>query len=100
MKGKLCVKYPDYLSRYICHRIGGDCILEGEILNLVTKEKYYQKPTIVTMSIALQKMREVCLDHQICKVAMPTIGAGLDKLSWNMVSSQVQKMLLTWTSRF
>lgn len=86
MKHKLQSKYPDYLDYYNRHRIGGDCILEGQVLNLVTKERYFHKPTIVTMMIALKKMKEVCIENGITKVAMPTIGAGLDRLDWNKVS--------------
>lgn len=89
MKNKLQVKDPDYLDRYNRHSIGGDCILEGRVLNLVTKERYFHKPTIITMRIALQKMKKVCIEHDITKIAMPTIGAGLDRLSWSMVSDQI-----------
>lgn len=90
MKNKLQVKYPDYLDLYNRHRIGGDCILEGRVLNLITKERYFHKPTIITMRIALQKMKKVCIEHGIIKIAMPTIGAGLDRLSWSAVSDQIR----------
>ena len=36
-KRKLQSKYPDYLNKYTNHRIGGDCILESGVLNLITK---------------------------------------------------------------
>lgn len=90
IKNKLRVKYPDYLNQYTRHRIGGDCILEGRVLNLITKERYFHKPTIITMRIALQKMKKICFEHGITKIAMPTIGAGLDRLSWSAVSTQIQ----------
>lgn len=89
MKNKLQVKNPDYLDFYNRHRIGGDCILEGRVLNLITKERYFHKPTIITMRIALQKMKKVCIENSITKIAMPTIGAGLDRLSWSAVSDQI-----------
>lgn len=89
MKRKLQSKYPDYLNQYTHHRIGGDCILESGVLNLITKERYFHKPTIITMRIALQKMKKVCIENNITKVAMPTIGAGLDRLAWSDVSEQI-----------
>ena len=89
MKKKLQSKYPDYLNQFICHRIGGDCILEGIVFNLITKERYFEKPTIITMRIALEKMKKICLENNITKVAMPTIGAGLDRLTWSDVSKQI-----------
>lgn len=89
MKNRLQVKDPDYLYRYNQHRIGGDCILEGRVLNLITKERYWMKPTIITMRFALQKMKKICLENNITKIAMPTIGAGLDRLVWSDVSKQI-----------
>ena len=41
------------------------------------------------MRIALQKMKKVCIENGITKIAMPTIGAGLDRLSWSTVSNQI-----------
>lgn len=92
MKNKLKTNYPDYLDKYLQHRIGGDCILLGRVLNLITKERYYHKPSIITMMMALQKMKEICKKEKISKIAMPTIGAGLDRLSWNDVSEQIQRI--------
>lgn len=89
MKRKLQSKYPDYLNQFTHHRTGGDCILEGRVLNLITKERYFEKPTIITMRLALQKMKKICLENNITRVAMPTIGAGLDRLSWSDVSKQI-----------
>lgn len=89
MKNRLQRKYPDYLNKYTHHRLGGDCILEGRVLNLVTKERYFHKPTIITMRLVLQKMKKICIENNITKVAMPTIGAGLDRLSWSAVSDQI-----------
>ncbi len=89
MKRKLQSKYSDYLDLFIRHRIGGDCILEGRVLNLITKEKYFHKPSIITMRIALQKMKNICVENNITKIAMPTIGAGLDRLNWTDVSKQI-----------
>lgn len=90
MKNKLQAKDPDYLDHYNRYRIGGDCILEGRVLNLITKERYFHKPTIITMRIALKKMKKICIEHNITKIAMPTIGAGLDRLPWSTVSGQIR----------
>ena len=93
MKNKLLAKYPDYREiRYNYLMFKGDCILEGKVLNLITKERYYQKPTYLTMKAALLTMRDICLNKNIKKIAMPTIGAGLDKLSWDMVSKEIQEV--------
>lgn len=87
VKNKLLQEYPKYLEGYD----RGDCILEGRILNLVTKERYFQKPTYESMSQALGTMKQICLSHGIGFIAMPTIGAGLDKLPWAWVASEIQR---------
>lgn len=92
MKNRLKEKYPDYHDFYERCRIGGDCLLEGRVLNLITKERYFQKPSIVTMRLALQKMKSVCKENGIKKIAMPTIGAGLDRLPWDKVAEQIQQV--------
>ena len=85
MKRKLKSKYPNYLKEYSEENRCGDCILEGRVLNLITKERYYQKPTYKSLTQALNVMKQVCLENKINKVAMPTIGCGLDKLEWDKV---------------
>lgn len=92
MKRKLQSKYPNYLSQYIHKRIGGDCILEGKVFNLITKERYCHKPTLITMRLALEKMNLVCSENNIKKIAMPVIGCGLDRLNWNDVSEQIKSV--------
>lgn len=55
--------------------------------NLVTKDKCYHKPTLQTLKQALEKMREHCGD---CKIAMPKIGCGLDRLKWKDVEKVIR----------
>lgn len=78
MKNKLKQAYPNYLQTWA----NGDCIKEGKVFNLITKERYYGKPTLKTMENALIKMKEICLEENITKIAMPKIGCGLDQLNW------------------
>ncbi len=92
MKNKLQQKYPEYLSDFIKEQIQGDCILEGHVLNLVTKERYFGKPTLRTMCVALEKMKRICLEKNIRKIAMPQIGAGLDRLKWEDVSELLKSV--------
>lgn len=81
MKNKLKQLYPNYLQTWT----NGDCLKEGKVFNLITKERYYSKPTLVTLKNALIKMKEICLKENITKIAMPKIGCGLDQLNWNDV---------------
>lgn len=85
MKNKLKQTYPNYLQTWV----KGDCIKEGKVFNLITKERYYGKPTLTTMRNSLIKMKEICLEENIIKIAMPKIGCGLDQLDWKDVKQML-----------
>ena len=91
-KRKLQTKYPDYVNIWHHNNYGGDCLLEGRVLNLVTKERYFHKPTYLSMRLALEEMRSIIQKNNIKKIAMPIIGCGLDKLEWDNVSKMIKGM--------
>ena len=55
------------------------------IFYLITKNKYYHKPTYDNLRKSLCDMKKLCIDNDITKLSMPKIGCGLDKLDWNKV---------------
>lgn len=91
MKNRLNKKYPGYLRKFCCSNIHGDCILEDQVLNLITKERYWGKPTYESITQALKKCKDICMKNGINKIAMPMIGCGLDKLNWDKVSQIIQE---------
>ena len=82
--------HPNYWNYWSAHRMIGDCILEGSVFNLITKERYFHKPTYISMEYALRKMKALCEIYDIKKIAMPLIGCGLDRLNWDQVSEMIQ----------
>ena len=60
----------------------GTAFLEGRVINLITKPKYFHKPTYKTFTSSLEDMKRIAIENNIQKIAMPKIGAGLDRLSW------------------
>lgn len=68
--------------------------MEGHVLNLITKERYFQKPTYQSMRLALEVMKKICEEEEIQKIAMPIIGCGLDKLTWDKVSEIIKDLFL------
>jgi len=92
MKYKLRNKYPNYLNEWYNSGYEGDCIMEGRVLNLITKERYFHKPTYQSLRSALMVMKTICHKENITKIAMPVIGCGLDKLSWNKVSRIIKEV--------
>lgn len=61
-----------------------------KVFNLITKYRYYQKPTLTAVMESLIDMRDYAVENDIKKIAMPTIAAGLDGLDWHMVSNTIQ----------
>lgn len=64
------------------------------VANLVTKEHYYDKPTLYTMQTALQDLRlQLHMTYpEVKKLGMPLIGCGLDKLNWSDVSYLIKQV--------
>ncbi|MFP3727428.1 macro domain-containing protein [Priestia filamentosa] len=60
----------------------GSCEQVDRVLNLITKKVYWGKPTYKTFKMAIVDMKRVAVENEIKKIAMPQIGAGLDRLSW------------------
>lgn len=79
MRFKLFRQYPDYEYN------GGDALLIDNTFNLVTKQKYWHKPTYDSLREALEMMKEQLDFLGATKLAMPKIGCGLDRLSWDQV---------------
>lgn len=93
MKNKLKSKCGDWTRCWDnSEECRGDCILEGRVFNLITKRNYWQKPTYDTMMQALEHMKILCINNNVEKLAMPTIGAGLDRLEWSKVSKMIQEV--------
>ncbi len=78
--------FPDYWNYMEKNKLTGECILIDNVLNLITKKKYYHKPTYQSMLEAITMMKVVCKANNIKKIAMPQIGCGLDQLEWGKVS--------------
>lgn len=69
------------------------CIEVENVFNLITKEKYWRKPSYKSLRESLLEMREkISKDKNVKKLVMPKIGCGLDRLSWDKVESMVQEI--------
>lgn len=84
VKQSLMKMYPNDYCGY-------GCIKYKNVLNLVTKIKYYDKPTLFTMTKALEEMRAIVIRENIRHIAMPMVGCGLDRLNWCDVSNIIKK---------
>jgi hypothetical protein len=65
-----------------------------KIVNLVTKAKYWMKPTMTSLELSLWNLRKFIEDNpDIKRILMPRIGSGLDKLKWGEVKSAILENL-------
>ena len=94
VKAELQRKYQDDVEV-------GDCLVSNATdwdieFNLVTKEKYWQKPTYETMRMALEDAKDLCEETirygYTMKLAMPRIGCGLDRLQWDKVKAIIEEV--------
>lgn len=90
MKRKLQVLFNGYLDEFIEYGYESDCLMVPPVFNLITKERYWKKPTYETMQGALEMMRKLAVENNINKIAMPLIGCGLDRLQWEKVSEIIK----------
>lgn len=84
-----------YVLPWIDEPIGGCAYLTAGdrcVFYLVTKARYYYKPTMATLESSISTMRNLCIKHNVHYLAMPRIGCGLDKLDWAQVSVLIQRI--------
>ena len=70
----------------------GECNWVDRTLAIVTKEKYWHKPTYDTMRDALLAMRGLCYQEDIKFIATYRLGCKLDKLEWPKVRALIQEI--------
>jgi O-acetyl-ADP-ribose deacetylase (regulator of RNase III) len=66
-------------------------VLIDRVFNLITKGRYYGKPTYQTIEKTIIEMKNICADNNIKYLAMPKIGCGLDRLSWGKVREIIKE---------
>ena len=91
MKNILKSKYPNFLHDYITYNYNGMALIEGRVINLITKERYYNKSTYQSLAEALT-VAKYRIPSTCKKIAMPLIGCGLDRLQWDRVSAMIKEI--------
>ena len=61
------------------------------VFNLITKAKYYHKPKRNDFNSTIVNLKKQMLDLSIDKLAIPLLGAGLDRLDWGRSSEFIQQ---------
>ncbi|XP_025019030.1 O-acetyl-ADP-ribose deacetylase 1 isoform X1 [Python bivittatus] len=78
------------------HKKTGDvAVLKREtryVYYLITKNKYFHKPTYDNLQKSLEAMKIHCLKNEVTHISMPKIGCGLDRLDWKKVSTMLEEV--------
>lgn len=77
----------------------GSCVItpadkDSVVFNLITKSKYWQKPTYQTLENSLNHALSYFEQFEKLpkKIVMPRIGCGLDKLNWPKVKKIIERI--------
>ena len=62
------------------------------IIGLITKERFWGKPSYTSIEHSLIKLRSYLTDVNQSSVAMPMIGCGLDGKDWNIVENLIENI--------
>ena len=60
------------------------------IYYLVTKERYFQKPTYDDIRRSLQRLAKLCREHGVDRLSIPRLACGLDGKDWSQVEAIVR----------
>ncbi|CAG8573371.1 12845_t:CDS:1 [Ambispora leptoticha] len=74
-------------------KVGQIAYLERDgryIFYVITKEKYFQKPSKANFERALNELRVMCEEMDVRNLSMPRIGTGLDKLPLEYVHDVIK----------
>jgi O-acetyl-ADP-ribose deacetylase (regulator of RNase III) len=97
------MQFPDMIKKmesdtFIVGKAYGYTVLDNKIngkrniLNLVTKDRYFQKPSYASLEKSLYSLRDLIVSHHIKNLAIPKLGCGLDRLNWERVASIIRKI--------
>jgi hypothetical protein len=90
LKETLRQKYMDYLAKWSKEQYEGSCIVEGRVLNLITKENEWDTTTYSSMLTALVICGITCIENNIAKIAIPTINNTIEGLHMDKVSELIK----------
>lgn len=62
------------------------------VANLITKEKYWYKPTRENLETSITNLKKIVVANNIRTIQMPKIGAGLDRLAWHTTRGFIQEL--------
>ena len=82
VKKELIREYGEDYYKFSYEPFCAYTVTNGRVLNLVTKKRYFEKPTLNDIKLSLISMRDIMENNGISHVSMPEIACGLDRHKW------------------
>ena len=76
------LRYPPDIGSVLIYF---DPISERYIFSLVTKFRYYHKPTYKSLLASLYELREIVIDAGFSHLSLPKLASGYDKLEFKII---------------
>ena len=89
-------RIPELLGQKAC--VGEVAVLrssQGFLYYLVTKRRFYQKPSTHSVRSSLQAMKRHMIRNGVQTVALPRIACGLDQVPWSEIKEILQDLFDT-----
>ena len=65
---------------------------DRSIYHLVTKKRFFQKPTYDSLRQSLEAMTNHANKQKVTQISMPKAGCGLDRLEWYKVERLIREI--------
>ena len=70
-----------------------DVIAVDNIINMITKNKYWDKTTYHDFDRALTMVKDYCVEHDISKLLMPRLGTESDNMDWGYCREGIKYLI-------
>jgi len=67
-------------------------VTNARVLNLITKKRYFEKPTLNDIKLSLIAMKDIMENNDIHDVSMPEIACGLDRHKWKDIDKLLNEV--------
>ncbi|KAL8025996.1 hypothetical protein ABFX02_O011600 [Erythranthe guttata] len=76
------------------HKVVGEVAIGHQdgrrVFNLITKELYFQKPTLDNIRRTFVELKRVCISLNVKELCAPALCSGLDRQPWPAIRSMLQ----------
>ena len=80
------LRYPPNIGSVLIYF---DPCFERYVFSLITKIRFYHKPTYESVLASLFELREMVIEAGISHLSLPKLASGYDKLDFNIIFERI-----------